>query len=231
MRLTRYPLAIAIIVAGISTSVHMVLAESVVPPQSDSFKQTYGQWGGRWWQYVLGIPDNPAPDENPLNDPNGERCNVGQWGPVFFLVGTTGGSAVRSCEAPADTGLFFPIQNIFCAIPEDGDTPAAISQLCSDFVTANYDVKTFSVTIDNKSVPNLQKFRASSFFSFTGGIPGVFRTSGCNLTPPPCYENWHETAFSDGYWIMVNALKQGQHTIRFKGGNIDVTYNLTIVPQ
>jgi hypothetical protein len=98
-------------------------------------------------------------------------------------------------------------------------------------VTTNYDVKSFSVTIDQKSVPNLTKFRASSFFSFTGGIPGVFRIIGCNLTPPPCYENWHETAFSDGYWVMLNPLKPGAHTIRFKGGNIDVTYNLTVVPQ
>ena len=138
---------------------------------------------------------------------------------------------MRSCEVPADTGLFFPIQNIFCAVPDDGNNAAEISKLCSGFVDEHYDVKSFSVRIDQKSVPNLKNFRASAFFSFTGGIPGVFREIGCNLLPPPCYENWHDTAFSDGYWIMLKPLRPGKHTIHFKGGNIDVTYHLKVNPK
>jgi hypothetical protein len=111
----KYVFAIVGIVSGLMTSVQMASADgnstpSVVPPQAESFPPTYGEWGARWWQYVLGIPDNPAPDENPLNDHNGERCGVGQWVPVWFLVGTTGGGAERRCNVPADTGLFFPIQ-------------------------------------------------------------------------------------------------------------------------
>jgi hypothetical protein len=212
---------------------------SVVPPQSESFPQTYGEWSAQWWQYVLGIPDNPTPNENPLTDPTGAQCPVGQWGPVFFLVGTAGplpGTAIRNkCEVPAEVGLFFPIINISCAVPEDGDSPQAIREFCSGIIDL-VDPKSLSVTIDGKSVPNLKNFRASEFFSFTGAVPGVFEVTGCNLTPPPCYEGFRNTAFSDGYWVMLNPLPRGHHKIRFQGTipsfsppfTVDVTYNLKV---
>jgi hypothetical protein len=129
VRRTKCLFAIIGIVVGLTTPVQMAFADgngtpSVVPPQSESFPQTYGEWSAQWWQYVLGIPDNPTPNENPLTDPTGAQCPVGQWGPVFFLVGTAGplpGTAIRNkCEVPAEVGLFFPIINISCAVPEDG---------------------------------------------------------------------------------------------------------------
>jgi hypothetical protein len=109
MKRTKCLLAIVGIVCGLMTPAQMASADGnetplVVPPQSESFPQTYGEWGGRWSQYTIGIPAG----ENPIADQSGALCHLGQWGPVFFLVGTGGGSATRSCDVPADTGIFFP---------------------------------------------------------------------------------------------------------------------------
>ncbi len=206
----------------------------VISPYKESFPLTYGEWGARWWQYVYGVPA----DQNPLSDMTGENCGVGQWGPVFFLVGTTGGSVVRSkCKAPANTGLFLPIINISCAVPEDGD-PATFYKLCKQAIDG-VDKKSLIVTIDGQKVQNLDEFRAREFFSFTGAIPGVYATSGCTAAAN-CYEGFHETAYSDGYWVMVNPLRPGRHTIHFEGATlstdpfypftVNVTYNLQVVP-
>src|SRR5207249_3862565 len=128
-----------------------------VSPQSESFPQTYGEWGAQWWQYVLGIPA----DENPLFDNTGAQCGLGQWGAVFFLVGTaTTGPVVRKeCQVPADTGLFLPIINISCAVPEDGSTATDIAKVCSDIID-QVDQNSLFLTIDGKSVPNLKNLRA-----------------------------------------------------------------------
>ena len=116
-----------------------------------------GEWGARWWQYVFGIPEG----ENPLtDDPTGALCHLGQWGPVFFLVATnTSGPVTRSCDVPADTGLFFPIINseVDNAVPNPTDYN--VPQL-RDLAKANIDI----------AIPD-------SLFATLDGTPvAIFRT-------------------------------------------------------
>jgi hypothetical protein len=237
MQFPRCLLTIVAIVVGLMTPVQVAFADDtspVVSPQAESFPLTYGEWGARWWQYVLGIPT----DENPLFDTTGAQCRLGQWGPVFFLVGTatTGPVKRNKCEVPAGAGLFLPIINISCAVPEDGSTAQDISTLCSGFID-QVDPKSLSLTIDGTSIPNLKNFRASEFFSFTGSAHGPFETTGCVAALQPCYADFRSTAFSDGYWAMLKPLSPDrQHTVHFhaEGPNsfvVDVTYKLKVVPQ
>ena len=206
-------------------------AQAIVPPQTTSFPLTYGEWGARWTQWVIGIPAT----DNPVNDTTGAKCGLGQWGPVFFLVGTTGsGPLTRSCTVPSGVALFFPLITAVCAIPEDGSTPAAIQSVCSGGIIDLVDKSSLRLTIDGRSVQNLTPNRASEFFSFAGAVPGLFETTGCGT--PPCYEGFRATAFTDGYWAMVRSLPAGAHTIHFVGSipsfsfTIDATYNLTVSP-
>ena len=62
----------------------------------------------RWWQWVISIGQS----ENPLLDPTGADCAVGQEGPVWFLGGTFGGPATRSCTVPAGKALLIPVLNV-----------------------------------------------------------------------------------------------------------------------
>jgi hypothetical protein len=212
MKYTRHLLAIAAMIFGLIAPIGIAVAQAVAPPQSESFPQTYGEWGARWWQYVFGIPA----DENPISDTTGKQCHVGQWGPVFFLAGANGGTFTRSCDVAEGVGLFLPIINIGWAIPDDGDTPKDIVKVCSDAID-KVDLKSLFLIIDHKTVQNLEKFRASQSFSFTGAVPNVDAVGGCTFTDPHCYEGFRNTAFQDGYWAMLRPLSVGQHVFRLGG--------------
>src|SRR5262252_70207 len=81
----------------------------VFPPSSAPFGKFYGEWGAEWWQWVLSIPVS----DNPFLDETGEKCVVGQRGPVWFLTGVLNisGTAIRTCSVPEGTALFVPIAN------------------------------------------------------------------------------------------------------------------------
>ena len=55
----------------------------ILSPTEKHHGKTYGEWGDAWWQFVVSIPT----PNNPLIDPTGADCDVGQSGPVWFLVG------------------------------------------------------------------------------------------------------------------------------------------------
>ncbi|MBN2000522.1 hypothetical protein JW935_23430 [candidate division KSB1 bacterium] len=55
------------------------------------------KYSAQWWQWSLSIPA----DVNPLGNPVGSYCGVGQHGDVWFLGGTLDGSpAERNCTVP-----------------------------------------------------------------------------------------------------------------------------------
>jgi hypothetical protein len=203
---------------------------SVVPPAQKAFDMTYGEWSARWVQFVFGLPEA----DNPLNDTTGALCGKGQWGPVIFLYGTTGGDPVtRSCTISTKKGLIIPLVNWFGAVPEDGATPEEVADLLA-WVNDLTDVNSLAATIDGVPVQNLAKYRfRTPVFSFTGAIPNLFSNS-CGS--PPCYEGFHEQGLGEGYYIMVNPLSPGQHTIHVHGEVPDwaivqdATYLLTVVP-
>ncbi len=203
---------------------------SVVQPTQKAFDMTYPEWSARWVQFVFGLP---AAD-NPLNDTTGALCGKGQWGPVIFLYGGNGSTTVtRSCTIPSKKGLLVPLVNWFGAAPEDGATPDDVAALLK-WVNDLTDVNTLSATLDRVPVQNLAKYRfVTPVFSFTGSIPNLYSGS-CGT--PPCYEGFHDQGLAEGYYILVNPLPAGKHTLHIHGevpdwGIVqDVTYNLTVIP-
>jgi hypothetical protein len=64
---------------------------AIFPPDSQPYGLSYGEWTAKWWQWVHSIPTG----NNPQLDQTGEDCAQAQnqTGPVWFLAGTSGGSA------------------------------------------------------------------------------------------------------------------------------------------
>lgn len=209
-----------------------VASSQVVRPKQKAFEMSYGEWSARWWQFVFGLPEA----DNPLNDTTGALCGKGQWGPVFFLVGTTGGDpVVRACTIPAGKGLLIPVVNFGGAVPDDADTIEAVAEMAAGAVDM-VDVSTLSFTIDGVAVKNLADYRfRSPVFSFTGAVPNIFSVAGCGPTAPNCYEGFHEQGVAEGYWILLNPLPAGNHTIHLHGEIpdwgfvVDVTYHLQVL--
>src|SRR6266498_5787791 len=82
------------------------------------FGKTWEEWTALWWQWVLAIPK----DSNPGNDPDGKKLGMDQNDSnVIFLVGTYGGSAERNYDITADKAVLLPIINFTTCFIDEPD--------------------------------------------------------------------------------------------------------------
>jgi hypothetical protein len=209
-------------------------AEPVVVPPAGT---TYNDLAVAWWQYALGQPAAT----NPLSDPIGANCAKGQSGPVFFLTGGPGSTAVTriACTVSPGKELFFPLVNAFDVhTPGDGlDTPELVYQ---DFQSFGFRADTLNASVDGVAVGNLDPattpYRACAA-PVAGCAPSSFSLTfpKHNLFGLPA--GTYAPAVQDGYYLLLAPLEPGSHTIKFGGtGNFggpfsqDITYRLLVRP-
>src|SRR5262245_1947382 len=199
---------------------------NVAPPQSHPHGQTYSEWAADWWVWGL---SQPTPT-NPLIDPTGAQCASGQTGRVWFLAGALGGGTVtKSCSIPTGTALVFPmINNFYCAFLND--PPETRTEEFIRAQVAGISAATVSASIDGVPVQNPGSFfEESALFDVQLPADNIFGV-GPDVVPElllsPCADA--------GFYLFVNPLPPGPHTITFQGSlgefSSDVTYNLTVVP-
>lgn len=191
----------------------------VIPSQARPYGKTYGQWGAQWWVWASTIL--PL-EQNPIVDPTGEFCTAGQSGPVFFLAGTFGDPATRTCTVPAGKALFFPIVNAMCWAPEDVEAFGSL-KACTDFYMSHVTV--LEAEVNGIALADLPRYRAASP-DFTLPAPNIFGLDG------------PRTSRSDGFWLMLAPLSAGGHQVHFRGVldfpeweftfEVDATYHLTV---
>jgi len=188
-----------------------------------TFGATYGEWSARWWQWLLSIPAAV----NPNLDTTGENCAQGQQDDVWFLAGTFGGTATRTCTIPAGKPIFFPLINNLAFKPSGRETLLDLRRLAGGLID---DVTVLQATIDGEAVQNLFGFRVRAP-SFTVIAPPRGLVPPGQLSVP----GNTDPIVSDGYWLLLSPLPAGQHVIHFHaetsgGFVVDVTYHLTIGP-
>ena len=201
-----------------------IIDPRVFPPSSTPFGMFYGEWAAEWWQWNLTIPAS----ENPIPDMTGEKCAVGQRGPVWFLVGAgLSGIVTRHCSVPEGTALFFPIINLFTASDPPPLPPTGLGALRNFAKAFIDDVTDLLVEVDGVSIRNLDLFRFTSpVFVLT-----VLPDNTFQATPGPYFPTVDE-----GFYVMLKPLPVGEHTLRIHGAApsfalvLDVTYHLTVVP-
>lgn len=184
-----------------------------------------------WWQWGLSKPASinpiaggsysggPQCDGEPVTDVTGK---------VWFLAGSFGEKVTRTCNAPADAELFFPVVNVFCSDlftnpPDPTPYTKCAQDIMDDF---EKDGKPYA-RVDGNDV-SIQR-AASDLFTLTlpnNNVVGV--------------EAGEYQAAADGLWVKLPPLPKGQHKIEF-GGKFeydgvhppfkfvqDNTYNLTV---
>ena len=193
-------------------------AESATPKV---YGKTIGNWGHAWWTWALKFPE----ETNPILTNGNVDCVAGQNGKVWFLAGTFGTNADRSCTVKQGKALFFPLFNSFPWTPED----------CSDELncrkTAAAFVEGFNAwTCDVDGLPcafSSQIVRAQSDALPIVLEPGTIAVETFGYTPGK-----RAIAIADGFWVMLEPLPLGEHTVHFtataNGFNLDVTYHLTV---
>jgi hypothetical protein len=177
-------------------------------PGSEPYGATYGEWTATWWQWFLSMPTN----DNPINDQTGELCDSNQDGPVWFLTGSGGGQAVRSCEIPAGKAVLIPAIIVECSYAEDSSlTTEADLRACAksdqDLVTDVW------ATINGMDLPDEDVYRVDSpLFDLT------FIANNVISAPEGPTQS-----VSDGFWVFLKPLPPGSYDLHVGGVLADYT--------
>jgi len=202
---------------------------TVLQPTEKYASKTYGQWSVVWWQWAANI----AEPNSPVSDDSGADCAVRQRGPVWFLAGTTGGMATRSCTIPSGKAILFPVINGECSTVE-GTAEADLAACATgqmDFVTET------RASVDGTAI-DLGPPGPDARFRFTSD-PLVFPITFAkrNGFYPDGSVFGRGKAVADGYWVLVKPLAVGDHDIDFYGKavfpdgstfDVGVHYDLTV---
>lgn len=164
------------------------------------------EWTQRWWRWWMSIPLGVGPSK----DTTGVQCGINQSGPVWFIGGPLGSDFVRSCTIPQGKAILSPIVDFIndypCPAPPAFEP--APDQTLEDFLIAGVTPIIDSVTVHAAELDGrpLRELRiTSSLFSFTGAIDLV--------SLDPCVTGSPQVGVSDGYFIFIDPLSVGQHTL------------------
>jgi hypothetical protein len=226
-------------------------ATTVLPPGSTVAGQSIADWTEGWWtrywQYPFALID-PTTGNIPATLNNG--------GPVFYAPTTDGdpslGHITINFSVPAGRPILVPILpfNDLEAASIDGNAPLADREHAADVVVAGWltSVNTASLfaSIDGTAVTNPGDYlEQTGYFSAGPASPGSLAAVGGVTVGDDLFPN--EAA---GYWLMIEGLTLGQHTVDFGGMSsaytpdsncctnfqigpfaIDVTANIDVVPE
>ena len=179
-----------------------------------------------WWPWAL----EKSTAASPLNGSydGGPRCNGqaanGSAKKTWFLAGTiTGGSVERTCTVPAGREIFFPVYNILDFNVEGAQTEEELRQEVkgwTDDALANPSPPLFA-TVDGNPVEMNRLDSPSDLFYFRL-LKRNYLTEAFGIAPG------QYVGVTDGVWVTLPPLSEGQHTVHFGGNGQDNTYHLTV---
>jgi hypothetical protein len=203
----------------------------VFAPSSTPYGKTYGEWSALWWQWALRTPER----ESPMT--HADKAPVEDAGPVVFLAGTFGMGAERSCTVPAGKAILFPVVNWAYFGNLDSDTEPVMRagvKYAADHATNLW------ASVDGVPLHGLQGFRFQSPDLFLIAFDPVDPLFG-PLDPRPPYPPLTYPCFADGFWVMLEPLAPGEHTLAWGGKAVfqatypnvdvfeqDITYHVTV---
>jgi hypothetical protein len=241
-------LAVAVLTVILATSLAPAGGNKnprILPPHANAGGLSYGEWSEEWWKWIIAIPAA----ESPVLDETGEFAGVGQEGNVWFLAGRLfSGESTRTITVPSGKKLFFPLYNWVFWAPDDlgtaefvadhlGFTPEQIASMTDEELLrllVNYTAgePELTLTIDGKPASNLLDYYAESP-AFSLFDTDLVDDLGVPISQP-------NLAVSSGFWIMLNPLPPGEHTIRWTvhsehsipdfDTDLDITYHINVVP-
>jgi len=208
----------------------------VYPAHARPYGASIATWGERASQWVYGTPY----ERSPLFDDTGANCAVNQRGPVWYIARIAGPAVfegTRRCTIPRQKAILLYIGAVVSTYPCAAD-PAfrpQPGQRLYDFLAADADaamdtVDHLSVTIDGRPVRRVledHRHVSRNLFSIKGH-------SSMQTAFDPCITGRRQAAVMDGFFLMLEPLDRGVHTVRVHGTNTighNKTFNyiLTIV--
>jgi hypothetical protein len=218
-------LGVLVVIPSITLFAHADnINPNVYPIDSKPYGIPYAEWTAKWDQWFISMPQQT----NAADDPTGKFCAVNQNGPVWFLAGTTGGSAERTCTIPTGKAILFPVVNSECSYIEN-PTAKTESDLISCAKQDNNRATNLQATLDGHKLQQLEKYRVVSPL-----VEVTFPNNNLFGVAPG-----HSKMIVDGFYVFLQPLSKGNHELHFSsftppaspGGQnyvVDVTYHLKV---
>jgi hypothetical protein len=185
--------------------------------------KTISEWTQDWWKWIVTGPLDPF---NPSDDTTGALSYLNNGNPVFFLAGGnpitgTHVSETRYIVVPHDKPILVPVLNLL-DFEGPGITPADNTIPLNDLVNQTLaaalptlNKSSLNVVIDGKSLEGLPNhLETTDFFSMGVVKPGSLLTSKDIGIKPGSVMTTDKAA---GYWVMLEGLSKGVHTVSFGG--------------
>ena len=219
------------IVIAISVILALAVAAPIASGQPPSQPQDVNALTEQWWTWALAVPSPLDGDYKA-----GRKCKGEFVEGVFFLAGTQGGDATRTCIVPADTALLFPVVNAFVT-EEERTPPLVYPEYPTNFVDAALANGELYATLDGEDLSFSRINR--TFQPLILADPNIFGVPGGEYGHPNCADPTRCLTASDGLWVYLpEGLEKGKHTLTF-GANftkpdgsdfsMNITYNLIVV--
>ncbi len=209
----------------------------VLIPQSLPFvKEIYQLEAKAWTRWAMGLPDSTGP----INDTTGAACGQGQSGPVWYLAGTYGGAATRSCTIPGHKLIYVPLINTWVVpMSQYVDTPAEMADyqaFIAEYVTyVRAHTCHLSIKLDGVPLlPSEAQLDARLWTQVTN--PFSVTVNDDNFTGEPGYTT--PAAVAAGHYALLRPLSPGNHVLEYGGTRCDddgavefetsVVYHLTV---
>jgi len=196
-----------------TASSYTVVSRSTASPHG----HTWGEWSGMWWNWALSTPATGNPVAGTA------AAETGQSGTVWFLAGSNqSDTATRTITVPSGTALFVPLLNGY-ADTVGGYPPLDSLTILARPSDAMRAMWSLSAEVDGNSVTNPQQYWVDTT-RFTSHL------AANNIMGEPAGTY---AAASDGYYLMIDNLSSGAHTIHFHssmgaGFVLDMTYKVTV---
>jgi hypothetical protein len=193
-------------------AIRLVQADSINPGaysvDDKPYGLTYGQWTANFWRWMISIPQQ----DNPNNDPTGEKCAINQTDPnVWYLAPTFGGVAERTCTIPSGKAILFPLLVGECNYLENPELKTESELHACAKQTNDAGSRSIEAVVDGVKLKNLDKYRVESqLFDLTFPANNVFSVKAGNTKD-----------VSDGFWVFLKPLPVGKHEIEFSASIID----------
>jgi hypothetical protein len=232
-------------------AVFPAIAQPVDPPGSIVDGKSIADWTEGWWTRYWQAPSNSI-DPVTGNIP----ASINNDGPVFYAPTTSGdpglGHVTINFSVPAGRPILIPLlpfDDLESAVI-DGNAPLADRQAAADAVVAGWltsvDPNSLFASIDGVSVANPASYlEQTGYFDAGPAQAGSIAVAGGETVGDELSPNK-----AAGYWIMVENLSGGEHTIDFGGSSgqftpaencctdfpigpfaVDVTANIDVIPE
>jgi hypothetical protein len=195
------------------------IADWIVPRHRKVAGLTLGEWGLKYWGWLL----RQNPDRNPTQDTTGAWCGAGQDGPVWFLAGADARTHImRECRIPRGKYVMLPaVVQLWFPKTDELAQDACAKMESQQFAKLGADsIRDAFVVINGER-----------FEGFADRRP--YSTRCANIVGDRG-ETIVASAMQYGAWMMLYPLPSGIHEISFGGSIPDlnthraVTYRIRV---